>query len=307
MLAIGGLRTGGITPLRRTGSDELKPGRCSLRSLLTATLLSIVATGATICNGLADERATLDIAHYTETFSEEFDAIAVTAWGPIVPGQSRWIAHTPWAGDFGDAAFADPTPGFPFSVANGVLRIEAKKDETGNWSSGLLSSADGQGNGFAQAMGYFEMRAKLPGGPGVWPAFWLMYNQDPDFSAEIDVMEHYGVAPDKYESVTHVWPKSEKVKPSGDLMRHDVPHMSLSSDFHTYGVLIEDDWMVFFLDRSEVSRTKTLPEFKRPMFVLVNLALGSGWPIDQTPNPSHMFVDYVKVYKSKISSSVTAR
>jgi hypothetical protein len=24
----------------------------------------------------------------------------------------RWIAHTPWAGDFGDAAFTDPHPDF---------------------------------------------------------------------------------------------------------------------------------------------------------------------------------------------------
>jgi hypothetical protein len=27
------------------------------------------------------------------------------------------------------------------------------------------------------------------------------------------------------------------------------------------------------------------------------LALGSGWPIDRTPNPSFMYVDYVHVYK----------
>jgi hypothetical protein len=32
------------------------------------------------------------------------------------------------------------------------------------------------------------------------------------------------------------------------------------------------------------------------MMVLVNLALGSGWPIDHTPNPSIMKVDYVHVF-----------
>jgi hypothetical protein len=35
------------------------------------------------------------------------------------------------------------------------------------------------------------------------------------------------------------------------------------------------------------------------MFVLLNLALGGGWPIDQTPNPSYMFVDYVRAYTKK--------
>jgi hypothetical protein len=28
----------------------------------------------------------------------------------------------------------------------------------------------------------------------------------------------------------------------------------------------------------------------------VDLALGSGWPIDQTPNPSFLYVDYVRAY-----------
>jgi hypothetical protein len=30
--------------------------------------------------------------------------------------------------------------------------------------------------------------------------------------------------------------------------------------------------------------------------LLLNLALGPGWPIDKTPNPSVMEVDYVPVY-----------
>ena len=37
----------------------------------------------------------------------------MSAWGP----GTRWIAHTPWHGDFGDAAFSDPLPGFPFATA----------------------------------------------------------------------------------------------------------------------------------------------------------------------------------------------
>jgi hypothetical protein len=36
-----------------------------------------------------------------------------------------------------------------------------------------------------------------------------------------------------------------------------------------------------------------------PSMVLVNLALGSGWPIDKTPNPSVMKVDYIHVYERR--------
>jgi hypothetical protein len=94
------------------------------------------------------------------TFSEDFDdVLSVSPWGP----NTRWIAHTPWAGDFGDARFADPQLGvFPFTIENGILRIEARKDADGKWASGLLASTDPNGRGFSQQYGCFEIRAKLP-------------------------------------------------------------------------------------------------------------------------------------------------
>jgi hypothetical protein len=35
------------------------------------------------------------------------------------------------------------------------------------------------------------------------------------------------------------------------------------------------------------------------MLILVDLALGAGWPIDHTPNPSIMKVDYVRAYEPR--------
>ncbi|WP_204271793.1 hypothetical protein, partial [Escherichia coli] len=55
----------------------------------------------------ADSAEPLDLTGYTLTFAEEFDSLSVSPWGP----GSRWIAHTPWNGDFGDARFVDPRPG----------------------------------------------------------------------------------------------------------------------------------------------------------------------------------------------------
>lgn len=44
--------------------------------------------------------------------------------------------------------------------------------------------------------GVFEMRARLPGGRGTWPAFWLLSVRKPGWSwpkdGEIDIMEHVG-------------------------------------------------------------------------------------------------------------------
>ena len=67
----------------------------------------------------------LSLKGFRVTFSEEFDKpLDVSPWGP----GTRWIAHTPWCGDFGDARFADPVEGFPFTIENGILRIEARRE-----------------------------------------------------------------------------------------------------------------------------------------------------------------------------------
>jgi beta-glucanase (GH16 family) len=256
-----------------------------------AVLLNLLAMPALA----ADATATLDLDEYVLTFNEEFDSLDVSAWGKP---PSRWIAHTPWAGDFGDAAFADPRPGFPFTVADGVLRIEARKRPDGRWESGLLSANDPKGRGFAQTFGYFEVRAKLPPGKGVWPAFWLVSVERDKFTAEIDVLEYYGHAPDRFHSVVHIWRHGEGEKDDGQdhVTKVDT---SLTDRFNTFGVDVQPDWTVFYFNRREVWRIETWPGFVQPMFPLVNLALGSGWPIDETPNPSYMWVDYVRVYARK--------
>ena len=229
------------------------------------------------------------------TFAEEFERLDVSAWGP----GTRWIAHTPWAGDFGRAKFTDPQKGFPFLVTNGVLRIEARRDETGRWRSGLLASVDREGNGFSQLYGYFEMRAKLPTGEGVWPAFWLIGLDRSRHTAEIDVIEFYGNRPNRYTSVVHVWPRKGKHRSWWN--RNEVFTGEVRPDqFHTYGVMVDPDRITFFFDRCPVWHTPTPPEHRQPMYVLLNLALGGGnQTIENTPDPSHMYVDYVRAYARK--------
>jgi len=244
----------------------------------------------------------LDISGYELTFREEFDGpLDVSAWGP----GTRWIAHTPWAGDFGDARFADPGGDFPFTVKDGILRIEARKDESGKWSSGLLASNDPLGNGFSQQYGYFEMRAKLPPGPGVWPAFWLCssYNRKDktagrDGSVEIDVLEYYGRTPSSFTATLHIWqPRPHRSEGNTITTRPG----EVSTGFHNYGCLIDPQWISMYFDGIEVWKVKTPPEHNKPLMLLLNLALGPGWPIDKTPNPSIMEVDYVRVYAKKQS------
>ncbi len=238
---------------------------------------------------------------FDEDFSKPLD---VSPWGP----GTRWIAHTPWAGDYGDARFMDPQDGFPFTINDGVLRIEAKKSDDfvakdqykRPWAAGLLSSCDPKGNGFSLQYGYFEARMKMPPGPGVWPAFWLASAYDrtnkengKDGSIEIDTVEYYGHFPNSYRIALHVWePRPHRGFGAGITTKPNEP----PTGFHDYGVLVAKDFVTFYFDGVEVAKRPTPNEHTKPLMLLVNLALGSGYSVEKTPNPSVLEVDHVRAY-----------
>ncbi len=237
----------------------------------------------------------LDIGAYRRTFVENFERFDVSAWGP----GSTWIAHTPWHGDFGDAEFTDPQPGFPFQTASGILRIEARRGGDERWRSGLIASRDKQGvpgQGFAQQYGYFEIETKLPPGPGVWPAFWLSGVMGSP-GAEIDVFEYYGNAPASYHANVHVWVDGQQTFGDGKVV--PIPVDSATNSFNRYGVDIDHDWVTFFFNRKQVWKVPTRQEWRQPLYILANLALGSGWPIDKTPNPSFMYIKSIAAYEKR--------
>lgn len=259
-----------------------------------AALGAIAGAGAWAYSAAASpEQARVDLSRYTLTFDEPFDTLDVSPRGP----GTRWIAHTPWNGDFGDAAFIDPQKDKPFRINKGILEIEMRRNGQ-RWESGLLSSGDEHSKGFLQSGGYFEIRARLPGGPGVWPAFWLGSNSTGGKpNPEIDVLEYYGQFPDLYRATTHVWQQGKSV--SGTSYRIDVPKFSLERAFHTYGVSIDSRNVIFYLDRKEVAREPTKPEYLQPVFLMLDLGAGGGWPIEGMRNPSIMYVDYVRAYALK--------
>ena len=231
----------------------------------------------------------------TPILMEDFasESIAASRIGP-----ARWIAHTPWGGDFGDAQFVDPGPDGPFKVKGGMLTITASKNRSGQWTSGLIASADATGAGIGTRYGYFEARMKLPPGSGTWPAFWLAAlkpGKSTDGNVEIDVIEYYGKFPDSYRTALHVW-FDDQARTRGDGKLVDVANHALTDSFHTFGVDISPRKITYLLDGKAVWDVATPPELTTPMYPLVNLALGSGWPIDETPSPSELLVNYVHVY-----------
>ncbi|RYU60420.1 glycoside hydrolase family 16 protein [Methylolobus aquaticus] len=236
------------------------------------------------------------------TFSDEFDAFN------IVPDGGKGLWYAPIHGPFGAGKFAPPTPQGPFFVEGGVLRIRAE-EIGGDWRSGLMQSVDSHGRGFGQRYGYFEMRARFPVGKGAWPAFWLKSQTDYwDKSltrAEIDIVEWYGGDPKGHHSAVHLWPASKQGRDAVPLRHVYKSHYYNVSKtledgelrgWHVYGAEVTADSVIVYFDDQEVARFPTVEEFRRPLYMLVDLAIFRPEAL-VAQGPKDMFVDYVRVYK----------
>lgn len=258
----------------------------------------MVIGGAIVMASGAQAASSINPTGRALIFDEEFDTLSVSADG----AGTVWSAHTPWNGDFGQARFTDPSADFPFTVSNGILHITMRRGTDGKWQSGLLSSSSGYGKGFTAPYGYFEMRARLPAGSGVWPAFWMDELTPADSTAnslEVDVIEQYGKFPAAFNSTVTDWNHVDPHQTKSALHINSVTKDTMSRKFHTYGAEVTPTEVIFYFDRQEVWRTPAPGRRHGGLAVLVDLGLGGGWPIDETPDPSVMDVDYIRVYQPK--------
>ena len=134
----------------------------------------------------ADAARDLDISAYTRTFEEGFEKLDVSAWGP----GTKWIAHTPWHGDFGDATFEDPTPGLslPDRERNPAHRGAQGRGRQVALGPHLVArpTTGPAAPASRSSTATSRWRRCCPRGSGVWPAFWLV-GITPKPRAEIDV------------------------------------------------------------------------------------------------------------------------
>jgi hypothetical protein len=253
--------------------------------------------------GTAPQGMTLQ---WTEDFNQP---VSVTDTG----AGADYAARKPDAsssGQFGDAEFSSPGSGTVATLADEFLRIRTKPDGPDSATdgteniAGMLASTDVSGAGFAAQYGYFETRILGAPGLGTWPAFWMLDTESAarvnDTETEVDAVELYGHNPLGSCHTIHNW-GAEQAGQEQDgaptcIERNGFTDWALA--WHTYAVRIVPNAAVFSIDGQVVSTVEGLAGTSRPLFFLVNLALGGGWPIDlsATGGVSDMYVDWVHVY-----------
>ena len=239
--------------------------------------------------------------------------------------KARYFDHKPLGGDFSTLPFTGHEErADPFTQVDTYLRIRADATKK---SAGLISSIHNDGQGVkASAPCYFECRFIAPNAIGTWPAFWLMTDYPTDRKHgkpkdgpvdELDVIEAYGGegprepnSHDLYQVTPHAWNQGEAGKTAGEkayadlhnpvsMIKHGIPSTWFDT-FHTYGCKITEGDTIYYCDDIEIGRHKTLTvSNQKPLFFLVNLATGGGWPVDLSryDGKADMYVDYVRVYQ----------
>jgi beta-glucanase (GH16 family) len=203
-------------------------------------------------------------------------------------------------------------------LAGGSLHIAALKQPTNGFlytsSRVTTSGADfctdlPTGNGsYSFLNGRVEVRAKLPSGPGFWPAIWMLpidnatspYGNWPQYG-EIDIMENNGM--------TLNYVKGNVIYNGGhqdqDCFVNDI------TQWHVYALewfTNRINWLVDGVTNGTAT-TWNPPSgyaypapFDRPFMIILNVAIGGSYTDSDTNHinaslPGEMVVDYVRVYR----------
>ena len=240
-------------------------------------------------------------AGWSLTWSDEFDGASGAN-----ADSNKWVYETGnGSGGWGNSELEYYRSQNGVLDGNGNLVITAKQETYSgfNYTSARLKT---QGKS-TWTYGHIESRIKIPYGQGVWPAFWLLGDDINTVSwpgcGEVDVMENIGKEPTKVHGTLHGPGYSGGAGPTAVYTLSDTG--KFADDFHVFAIEWEASVIRWYVDGTLYS-TKTPADigsgntwvFDKPFFILLNFAVGGGWPGNPdstTTFPQTMTVDYVRV------------
>jgi beta-glucanase (GH16 family) len=200
------------------------------------------------------------------------------------------------------------------SVTGGNLVLTARQENYGGryFTSGKVHTRNKQ----SFLYGRMEMRAKIPTGGGMWPAFWMMPQDDVyggwASSGEIDIMESANNT-DYINGTIHyggTWP--DNTHSGGTYSQGGV---NFADEFHTYAVEWEPEEIRWYVDGqlyatryswqwySNGAPSNPLAPFDQEFYIILNAAVGGNYTGCTTPGcitadlPQEYIIDYVRVYQ----------
>lgn len=291
-------------------ADDLREGDESFTIQLSGAANASISKGTGLATILNDDvtipmdntgyDAPSSYPGYTLLFADEFNGTSLdqNIWsfenGDGCPGNCGWGNN--------ELEYYQPNNTF---FQDGKLVIEARPENVGGksyTSSKILT----RGKKFFK-FGRIDIRAKLPKGQGIWPAFWMLpqdniYGGWPT-SGEIDIMEMIGHQANRTYGTLHFGPGPGSTQLGGN---YTLPSGIFNDQFHVFSIIWQNNSIQWLVDNVPYS-THTNAEvgaatypFNENFFLIFNMAVGGNWPgsPDATTSfPQWLIVDYMRVYQ----------
>jgi beta-glucanase (GH16 family) len=241
--------------------------------------------------------------NYTLVWSDEFDSVA-----NALPNVKKWTYDLGQNSGWGNNEYEYYTKSTTnvSTDGNGHLVITATN------TNGTIYSARIKTKGlYAPTYGRIEARMKLPYGPGMWPAFWMLGSDDATNTwpacGEMDIMEMRGHQPSLVQATIHC-PNKYTGDDTSITQAYGLTNGRFDTDYHLFAVEWTSDCIDFYVDdvlyreitKSEMENSNGTWVFNHAFYIILNLAVGGNYVTDPNVNtvyPQSMLVDYVRVYK----------
>lgn len=198
-----------------------------------------------------------------------------------------------------------------YAVRDGKLVLRGianytQKEDTARYLTGGIQTLDKRN--FRN--GRIEVRAKLNGAKGAWPAIWLMpQNRKGDWPdcGEIDIMERLNHDSIAYQTVHSRYTYTLK---NTDNPKSGVTGAINPDDYNTYIVELYPDSVVYYINDVHTNTYPRLADipadqnqfpFDQDWFMYIDMQLGGNWvgAVDPVELPVEMEVDWVKFYQKQ--------
>ncbi len=241
---------------------------------------------------------------WVQTFSEEFDdgTLDETKWR--IYTENYWDKRSHFSKD--NVILKDGKAILRYEKKTGFHNDDPKLKQT-DYATGFL---DTYGK-WVQRYGYFEARMKLPTGPGLWPAFWLMPDrgeaEGPQWkradtgrgAMEFDIMEFLSRwGPYRFNIAFHWDGYGKEHKQTGTTKIYFQPD---KDGYVTSGLLWLPGLAVIYANGQEVARLET-PRMSNVASDIMFTHVSGGWDnngIDDKTLPDDFVIDYVRAWQRK--------
>lgn len=154
--------------------------------------------------------------------------------------------------------------------------------------------------------GRIEIRAKLQGAQGAWPAIWMLpENAKWPQGGEIDIMERLSHDTIAYQTVHSHYTYNLGIKDNP--LSHSTGPIN-PDDYNVFAVELYPDSLSFYINdvhtftytRIQTDKEGQFP-YNQPFYLLIDMQLGGAWVGAVHPRqlPVEMWVDWVRFYQKK--------